>query len=689
MSVSEVRDRRTVIRPTPTAWMTVYFLEHFDPGRRYWVLGASRVDGSEDWRTFHGPRRAEEATAWIAECYARGCEVCMWIGDVREPLSRRPTLADTEEVRFVAAHSTAASVANPAGFISDTPAWPHAVYHGLSGCVEAVWKLEKPIPAGEYRKLASRYAYMCCNGKFAALPRHDWFPLPANHNPPSMAGGCLVRAPHSGRSPIPLGAKQSPAVLSAAVRQSVTDPRAPQLVRVLQAMGFNGTIKDVKSGPVITQYIYAPASGTRGTGIIERASDIARELEVDACSVISQAGGLSIELPNINPETVTFQGVLRATKEKRAKMALPVALGLTAVGDPVAIDVEQGRHWLVAGASGGGKSVALNTIILSLLCELSPDQCRFVMIDPKMLELTPYEDIPHLARPVATDVPQAIEAMEWVVAEMLARAPKFKAVCAKSLPQYNAKVPGDALPYVICVIDEYADLVMMDDKLKRAERAIKRVAQMGRALGIYLLVATQKPIREVIDTVIKANFVTRTAFQVVSKTDSGVILDQSGAENLHGRGDSLFMYCGRTPYRVHVAYSDDADLTEIIASVKEKYGTADFGDDVDFVSDDESSPNVFDTTPMGGGDREAVKQPDFGSQRGDKKKRAVQWLDGMLKENGPTPSSLLYELASQQEPPIAATTLFEASKELDVQKTNPSPDGKYKVGQSQLWSLRC
>jgi S-DNA-T family DNA segregation ATPase FtsK/SpoIIIE len=497
----------------------------------------------------------------------------------------------------------------------------------------------------------------------------DCIPLPADFSP-VQSGGSFLQMPDERATTRPALSYGGATARHVGGGQ---DPRAKQLEDVLAGLGFRGAVIDARPGPTITLYAFQPEAGAQESKIIAREKDIQREMSAVSVRVAAIPGTrtIGIEISNANRDTVLLTELLesRAYRSSPAKLAL--ALGKTIGGEPVITDLVRMPHLLLAGTTGSGKSVGLNVMIISLLYRMSPEQLRFIMIDPKELELAAYDGIPHLLRPIATDPGPAIAALEWAITEM---GDRYKRMRGKvmGIADYQRDYPGDPMPYLVIVVDEVADLMAMADK-KVIEGLIQRLAQKGRAAGIHLIIATQRPSVDVITGVIKANFPSRIAFQVVTGMDSKVILDTTGAEQLLGQGDALFMDCGRTPNRVHVSYTSMPEIQKAVSIVKEKWGEAQFEE-----CESEDAP-VFDGTGMG--------EREQGTRRGDQINRAKDWLRQMLSENGPMLSSLLYELASREEPSIAATTLLDASKRLNVVKTNPTEDGKFKVGKAQLWGL--
>lgn len=381
---------------------------------------------------------------------------------------------------------------------------------------------------------------------------------------------------------------------SKAPSESSLSANAEILEKVLSDFGVQGKITEVQPGPVVTRYILEPAPGTKSSRVIGLADDIARSMTATSAriSVVEGKNAIGVELPNSYRETVYLKELLDSSEYKKTKMALPMALGKDISGAPVVIDLAKTPHLLVAGTTGSGKSVGLNAMILSLLYQYSPHECKFIMIDPKMLELSVYQDIPHLLSPVVTEPQKAIVALKWVVKEMENRYRLMSNLSVRNLEGYNDKIleakkkgiqlkrtvqtgydvdtgkpkmeevplEMEKLPFIVVVVDEMADLMMVAGK--EIEASIQRLAQMARAAGIHVILATQRPSVDVITGIIKANFPTRISYQVTSKIDSRTILGEMGAEQLLGMGDLLYMASGSKITRVHGPFVQDAEVEE-------------------------------------------------------------------------------------------------------------------------------
>jgi DNA segregation ATPase FtsK/SpoIIIE, S-DNA-T family len=384
------------------------------------------------------------------------------------------------------------------------------------------------------------------------------------------------------------------------ISEDALEQNARLLEGVLDDFGVKGEIINVRPGPVVTLYELEPAPGIKSSRVIGLADDIARSMSAISArvAVVQGRNAIGIELPNQRRETVYLRELLASQDFEKSKHRLPIALGKTIGGEPVIVDLARMPHLLVAGTTGSGKSVAINTMILSLLYRLKPEQCRLIMVDPKMLELSVYDGIPHLLTPVVTDPKKAVVALKWAVREMEDRYKKMSKVGVRNIDGFNARVAeaagkgeiitrtvqtgfdrqtGEAiyeqeemalseLPYIVVIVDEMADLMMVAGK--DIEGAIQRLAQMARAAGIHLIMATQRPSVDVITGTIKANFPTRISFQVTSKIDSRTILGEQGAEQLLGQGDMLYMAGGGRISRVHGPFVADNEVEKIVAHLK-------------------------------------------------------------------------------------------------------------------------
>ncbi|MGB3539054.1 MAG: DNA translocase FtsK [Mesorhizobium sp.] len=394
---------------------------------------------------------------------------------------------------------------------------------------------------------------------------------------------------------------QPPSVVrDASLSKDALEQNARLLEGVLEDFGVKGEIIHVRPGPVVTMYELEPAPGIKSSRVIGLSDDIARSMSAIACrvAVVPGRNAIGIELPNAKRETVYLREIMASRDFEQTKAKLALALGKTINGEAVIVDIAKMPHVLVAGTTGSGKSVAINTMILSLLYKMTPEQCRLIMIDPKMLELSVYDGIPHLLTPVVTDPKKAVVALKWTVREMEDRYRKMSKVGVRNIDGFNARVTqagkkgekitrtvqtgfdrqtGEAIyetealelepmPYIVVIIDEMADLMMVAGK--DIEGAVQRLAQMARAAGIHVIMATQRPSVDVITGTIKANFPTRISFQVTSKIDSRTILGEQGAEQLLGMGDMLYMAGGGRIQRVHGPFVSDDEVEKIVAHLK-------------------------------------------------------------------------------------------------------------------------
>jgi len=408
-----------------------------------------------------------------------------------------------------------------------------------------------------------------------------------------------------------------------------------QLEGVLADFGVQGEVLSARPGPVVTLFEFEPAAGVKSSRVIGLSDDIARSMSATAArvAVIPGRNAIGIELPNGKRETVFLRSLLNSASFAGTQGDLPLALGETIEGDPFAADLTKMPHLLIAGTTGSGKSVGINAMILSLLYRHTPDECRFIMIDPKMLELSVYEGIPHLLHPVVTDPKKAVVALKWTVREMEDRYRRMSKLGVRNITGYNDRVrdalergerlertvhagfdptsgepiyetrelPLEPMPYIVVVIDEMADLMITAGK--EIEAAVQRLAQMARAAGIHVIMATQRPSVDVITGTIKANFPTRISYQVTSKIDSRTILGEQGAEQLLGQGDLLFMAGGGRIRRLHGPFVTDGEVERVVAMLKDQ-GAPQYRTDVtqepNENAGDEDNPELFDADGEGG-----------------------------------------------------------------------------------------
>ncbi len=408
-----------------------------------------------------------------------------------------------------------------------------------------------------------------------------------------------------------------PARVAAGPSEEALQGNARMLEQVLSDYGVNGAISEIRPGPVVTLYELEPAPGTKSSRVISLADDIARSMSVVAVRIATVPGRnvIGIEMPNARRETVFLREMLASDDYARNSGKLPLVLGKDIGGAPVIADLARMPHLLIAGTTGSGKSVGINTFILSLLYRFSPAECRFIMIDPKMLELSVYDRIPHLLAPVVTEPPKAIGALKWTVREMERRYRSMSQIGVRNIGGYNDKVAAaqakgevltrrvqvgfdpetnkpvfedqalnlERLPMIVVVIDEMADLMIVAGK--EIEAAVQRLAQMARAAGIHVIMATQRPSVDVITGTIKANFPTRISFQVTSKIDSRTILGEQGAEQLLGQGDMLYMAGGGRVTRVHGPFVADGEVEKITDWLREQ-GEPDYIEEVTEVDEE-------------------------------------------------------------------------------------------------------
>ncbi|GAB4359897.1 MAG: hypothetical protein Kow00114_13140 [Kiloniellaceae bacterium] len=437
--------------------------------------------------------------------------------------------------------------------------------------------------------------------------------------------GKRARAAQQGRLDLgPTGAYETPPLTlldlpkdagrNEGLNRDALEKNARILESVLEDFGVRGEIVKVRPGPVVTRYDLEPAPGTKTSRVVGLADDIARSMSAVSVRVAVVPGDsvIGIELPNSRRETVYLRELLATEDYEKNGGKLPLVLGKDIGGNPSLVDLARMPHLLVAGTTGSGKSVAINAMILSLLFRLGPDQCKFIMVDPKMLELSVYDGIPHLLAPVVTEAKKAVVALKWTVREMEERYRAMSRLGVRNLEGYNARVEEarrkgevltrkvqtgfdpetgqpiheeepfdlDPLPLIVVVVDELADLMLVAGK--DVEAAIQRLAQMARAAGIHLIVATQRPSVDVITGTIKANFPTRISFHVTSKIDSRTILGEQGAEQLLGQGDMLYMAQGGRILRVHGPLVTDQEVEDVVAFLK-KQGEPSY---IDAITDD-------------------------------------------------------------------------------------------------------
>ncbi len=543
-------------------------------------------------------------------------------------------------------------------FVPPSPVHAPAPAVVVAAAVTAPTVHEAPSAIDLYRQIAIRQAAPV---SFAVEPQPVPFIEPAAYAAPVEA---VVEQPVQMAEPVEIQPAAPVAVRKPRILQfaedytfpdidllQVAEPREEQtmsqealeqsaglLESILEDFGVKGEIIDVRPGPVVTLYEFAPAPGVKSSRVMNLSDDIARSMSALSArvAVIPGRNVIGIELPNVERETVYLRELVESNSYIGTDYRLPLCLGKTIGGEPVIAELAKMPHLLVAGTTGSGKSVAINTMILSLLYHLRPEECRLIMVDPKMLELSVYDGIPHLLTPVVTDPKKAVLALKWAVREMEERYRKMSRLNVRNIDGFNARVAearnkgetimisvpvgfdrstGEqvfeeqaldltALPYIVVIVDEMADLMMVAGK--EIEGAIQRLAQMARAAGIHLIMATQRPSVDVITGTIKANFPTRISFQVTSKIDSRTILGEQGAEHLLGQGDMLHMKGGGRITRVHGPFVSDYEVEKVVAHLKTQgqpsyLGSVTEDEEEDGVEEEEDAA-VFDQTSMGAED---------------------------------------------------------------------------------------
>ncbi|NTJ66756.1 DNA translocase FtsK [Agrobacterium rhizogenes] len=513
---------------------------------------------------------------------------------VEAATAEQPTVAEPAETFVPPAFVTAVYGAEAAPAVETRPA-PVMVLAPMPKKVaapapaEPVAKAASTIPAVEAaaQRLIDAPPSRISPRRPASLTPPEWRPIA-----PSVDGEYELP---------PRELLQEPAIRSGVIMtQETLEQNAGLLESVLEDFGVKGEIIHVRPGPVVTLYEFEPAPGVKSSRVINLADDIARSMSALSARVAVVPGRnvIGIELPNVNRETVYFREMIDSPDFEKSGYKLALGLGKTIGGEPVIAELAKMPHLLVAGTTGSGKSVAINTMILSLLYRMTPEQCRLIMVDPKMLELSVYDGIPHLLTPVVTDPKKAVMALKWAVREMEDRYKKMSRLGVRNIDGYNSRVASakekgetihvivqtgfdkgtgapieeqqemdlTPMPYIVVIVDEMADLMMVAGK--EIEGAIQRLAQMARAAGIHLIMATQRPSVDVITGTIKANFPTRISFQVTSKIDSRTILGEQGAEQLLGQGDMLHMAGGGRISRVHGPFVSDEEVEKVVAHLK-------------------------------------------------------------------------------------------------------------------------
>jgi S-DNA-T family DNA segregation ATPase FtsK/SpoIIIE len=575
----------------------------------FWEVVAADVAEDETGRAAAAPRA--EAPAAVAPLPARPVEPAVARPPARSA-GRRAEPQHASPVRAVAM--------SPAAQVMITPVAPAP--------------LPPPAPIAEAVSAGPARGVVVTRRARAemAVPEPVVAPVPSAVPPPERAE---IRVAQPAPFELPdIDILGEPPAVETAIPTEVLQQNAGFLEGVLEDFNVRGEIVQACPGPVVTLYELEPAPGTKSSRVISLADDIARSMSAISArvAVIPGKNAIGIELPNAKRETVFLRELLASQDFESSKHKLALGLGKTIGGEPVIVDLAKMPHLLVAGTTGSGKSVAINTMILSLLYRLKPEQCRLIMVDPKMLELSVYDGIPHLLTPVVTDPKKAVVALKWAVREMEERYKKMSKLSVRNIDGFNARVveakaagevitrtvqtgfdrhSGEAvyedevmdlepLPYIVVIVDEMADLMMVAGK--EIEGTIQRLAQMARAAGIHVVLATQRPSVDVITGTIKANFPTRISFQVTSKIDSRTILGEMGAEQLLGQGDMLYMAGGGRITRVHGPFVSDAEVEKVVAHLKTQ-GRPQY---LDAVTSEEEEPApegedgaVFDKTGMG------------------------------------------------------------------------------------------
>ncbi|WP_341211086.1 DNA translocase FtsK [uncultured Limimaricola sp.] len=519
--------------------------------------------------------------------------------------------------------------ADPEPVPEAAPVVPRAAEPPLAARRESVAPAASPALSAQRAAPAAPTVAARTMGPAAEIARAA--PQPAPVPPPSQPAAPQVAYPDYEYPPLDLLMDPS-AIERHHLPDAQLEENARMLESVLEDYGVKGEIVSVRPGPVVTMYELEPAPGLKASRVIGLADDIARSMSALSARVSTVPGRsvIGIELPNIKREMVALREILTARDYGDNQMKLPLALGKDIGGEPVIANLAKMPHLLIAGTTGSGKSVAINTMILSLLYKLSPEECRLIMIDPKMLELSVYDGIPHLLSPVVTDPKKAVVALKWVVGEMEERYRKMSKMGVRNIDGYNGRVKdalskgemfsrtvqtgfdeetGDpifetdefqpeVLPYIVVIVDEMADLMMVAGK--EIEACIQRLAQMARASGIHLIMATQRPSVDVITGTIKANFPTRISFSVTSKIDSRTILGEQGAEQLLGMGDMLYMAGGSKITRVHGPFCSDEEVEEIVTYLK-GFGPPDYVGGVVEGPDEDKSSDIDAVLGLAGG----------------------------------------------------------------------------------------
>jgi len=484
----------------------------------------------------------------------------------------------------------------------------------------------------ESRAIAERFAPSSSTRAAPARRAREPAPQPPPIRKPGLFGGLGLARGASAYRPPSLNLLRRPAATrsSPELTQAVLRGTARLLEEVLADFSIKGEVREIKPGPVVTLFELEPARGTKSSRVVALADDIARSMSVTSAraAVVPGRNVIGIELPNVRRETVYLRDVFESEAFRSSEAVLPLALGKSIGGEPIVADLAGMPHLLVAGTTGSGKSVGINAMVLSLLYRRSPDDCRLLMIDPKMLELSVYNGIPHLLTPVVTDPQKAVAALNWAVAEMEERYKRMASLAVRNIEAFNARVrkaqsrgeslartvhtgfdnqtgqaiyeqqemQADTMPYIVVVVDEFADLMTVAGK--EIEAAVQRLAQMARAAGIHLIMATQRPSVDIVTGTIKANFPARIGFKVASKIDSRTILNEQGAEQLLGQGDMLYSIGSGQTIRAHGPFVSDEEV-ERIAEALRRQGAPRY---IDGITDTPTSCNGSGAESRAGGE---------------------------------------------------------------------------------------
>lgn len=461
---------------------------------------------------------------------------------------------------------------------------------------------------------------------------------------------------------------------------------AEKLTKVLADFGVKGHITTFHTGPVVTLYEFEPISGVKSSRIISLSDDIARSLCAQSARVSSIQGktAIGIEIPNRKRALVTLREIIEymCDEEEIDEMCLPIALGKTIGGDYFIGDLAKMPHLLIAGTTGSGKSVAINAMILSIIYRFSPYKCKMIMIDPKVLELSVYNDIPHLLTPVVTDPSMAVAALKWVTKQMESRYKMMAKVGARNIIAYNQWLEEEGsgselyqeniMPYIVVVVDEMADLMVVAGKA--IESSVQRLSQMARAAGIHIIMATQRPSVDVITGVIKANFPTRISFAVSSKFDSRTILGEQGAEQLLGMGDMLYMRGGCKISRLHGPFISDQEVAKTVDFIKSHWGKPEYN--VDFAPEDEIEPEESISLPRGSSsEMSAIEYNNMSDEE-----LYVHALDIVISKKRPTASYLQREMRIGYN---KASRLIETMEKRGI-LSPPDPNGRRVIYQQSV-----